>query len=179
MRTHAIAAELPDAGALLRAARIIRAAGVRHWDVYSPYPIAGMDEAMGLAASPLGRLAFFGGLAGFLGATSLQFATTAFLYPLDAGGMPNGIQSLPVLFPIIFESTILAAALITVFGMFLLSRLPRLHHPLFDWHRFRGVSNDKFFLVLETGDPNYSEQALRELLASCGGAQISPVYEDE
>ncbi len=179
MKTHAIAAEMPNAKALLHAARTIRDAGVRHWDVYSPYPIIGMDEAMGLPASPVGRLAFFGGLAGFLGATSVQFATTTYLYPLDAGGMPNGILALPAFFPIIFETTILAAALTTMAGMVLLSRLPRLHHPLFDWSRFRGVTADKFIVVLETCDPNYSEQALRELLASCGGIDISAVQEEE
>jgi len=175
MSAHAIAAEFPSADALLLAAEQIRDAGIRRWDVFSPYPIRGMDEAMGLKRSVLGKIVFLGGLAGFLAAAALQFATTSFLYPLDAGGKPNGFWTLPALFPILFEMTILFAAFTAVIGMLLMNRLPRLNHPLFDWDRFSGVTDDKFFAAIETGDPDFSEQALRELLSTAGGTNITTI----
>ena len=177
-RVFAIAAELPDAEALLSAAEKIRDAGVHHWDVYSPFPIRGMDRAMGLKSSILGRIAFVGGLVGFLAAAAMQFGTTTFLYPLDAGGKPNGLPTIPSLFPIMFEMTILFAAFAAVIGMLLMNKLPRLNHPLFSWERFKGVTNDKFFVAIETEEPNCSEQSLRDLLASVGGKSITTIHDE-
>ena len=177
-RVFAIAAELPSADALLLAAGKIRDAGIRSWDVFSPYPIRGMDAAMGLKRSVLGRFVFLGGLAGFLAAAALQFGTTSFLYPMDAGGKPNGLSTIPALFPIMFDLTILFAAFTAVIGMLLMNRLPRLHHPLFNWDRFRGVTNDKFFVAIEAEDPDFQEKSLRELLASVGGTNITTVHDE-
>ena len=177
-RAYAIAAELPSADALLLAAEKIRDAGVRRWDVYSPYPIRGMDRAMGLNSSSLGKLAFFGGLAGFLAAGALQFGTTSFLYPLDAGGKPNGLATIPALFPILFEMTILFAAFTAVIGMLVMNRLPRLNHPLFSWERFRAATDDSFFVAIELIGAEPCEQDLRDLLSSAGGTNITTIYDE-
>lgn len=175
VRVYAIAAEFPDPDALLLAAEKIRDSGVRRWDVFSPFPIRGMDKAMGLRHSSLGRLVFLGGLAGFAAAAAMQFCTTSYLYPLDAGGKPNGLGAIPALFPIMFETAILFAAFTAVIGMLLMNRLPRLNHPLFDWDRFVGVTDDKFFVAIESGDPEFCEQSLRDLLASAGGTNITAI----
>lgn len=175
MSDHAIAAEFPNADALLRAAEMIRDAGVRRWDVFSPYPIRGMDEAMGLKRSVLGKFVFLGGLAGFLAAAALQFGTTSIIYPLNAGGKPDGLWTIPALFPIMFETTILVAAVTAVIGMLLMNGLPRLNHPLFNWECFSSVTDDKFFAAIETGDPAFSEDAIRKILSAAGGTNITAI----
>jgi len=174
----ALAAELSSASALLLAAERIRDAGICHWDVYSPFPIRGMDRAMGLKRSVLGRFVFLGGLVGFLAAGALQYGTASFLYPLDAGGKPNGLSTAPALFPIMFEMAILFAAITAVIGMLLMNRLPRLNHPLFNWDRFSAVTDDKFFVAIEFEGSSLSEQSLRDLLLSAGGTNITKVYDE-
>jgi hypothetical protein len=77
-----------------------------------------------------------------------------------------------------FELTILFSAFTTVAGMFILNGLPRLNHPVFNWDRFKKVSDDKFFAVIEAKDPKFDETAAREFLESLGGAHITIIHED-
>jgi len=173
---HGIAAEFQSAKELYRAAEKIRDAGFKHWDVFSPFPIHGMDEAMGLGRSILGKLIFIGGLTGFLTAVTLQFGTSSFLYPLIVAGKPTNLFTVPAFFPIMFELTILASAFTAVFGMLIMNGLPRLNHALFNWDRFKKVTEDKFFAAIESSDPKFSPVAVRELLESVGGTNVTLIH---
>jgi hypothetical protein len=173
---YGVAAEFSCARDLYLAAGKIRDAGFRRWDVFSPFPICGMDEAMGLKPSLLGKVVFLGGLAGFLLALTLQFVPTSFLYPLIVSGKPTNFFTIPAFFPILFELTILFAAFAAVIGMLLFNGLPRLNHPLFEWDRFKKVTEDKFFAAIEAGDPKFSERSVRDFLESLGGTNITTIH---
>lgn len=175
---YGIAAEFSSARDLYQAAEKIRDAGFQRWDVFSPFPIHGMDEAMGLRRSVLGKIVFLGGLTGFLTAVTLQFGPTSFLYPLIVAGKPTNLFTVPAFFPIMFELTILISAFTAVLGMLIMNGLPRLNHALFNWDRFKKVTEDKFFVAIESGDPKFSEPAIRELLESLGGTNITLIHGD-
>ncbi len=175
---YAVAAEFQSAGELYRAAEKVRDAGFKRWDVFSPFPIHGMDEAMGLKRSVLGKLVFLGGLSGFLLAVTLQFGTSSFLYPLIVAGKPTNLYTVPAFFPIMFELTILLSAFTAVFGMLIMNGLPRWNHPMFNWARFKKVTEDKFFVAIESGDPKFEPVRVRELLESLGGTNVTVIHED-
>ena len=177
--SFAVVAEFGSAADLYHAAERVRDAGYRFWDVHSPFPIHGMNKAMGLGKSPLGYIIFCGGLTGFLTAASLEFIPSSFLYPLIVHGKPVDFFTVPAFFPIMFELTILFSAFTAFFGVFVLNRLPRLHHPLFDYLPFRRVTNDAFFLVIESSDPNYSETGTPELLQGLGSKEVKLIYAND
>lgn len=175
---YGIAAEFQNARDLYHAAEKIRDAGFQRWDVFSPFPIHGMDEAMGMKRSILGKVVFLGGLTGFCTAIVLEFGPTSFLYPLVVGGKPTNIFTVPAFFPIMFELTILISAFTAVFGMLIMNGLPRLNHALFNWDRFKKMSEDKFFVAIESRDPKFSEQSVRDFLESLGSTNVTIVHED-
>lgn len=173
-----VAAEFSSARDLYHAAEKIRDAGFQRWDVFSPFPIHGMDEAMGMRRSLLGKIVFLGGLTGFLTAVTLEFVPSSFLYPLMVAGKPTNLFTVPAFFPIMFELTILISAFTAVFGMLIMNGLPRLNHALFNWDRFKKVTEDKFFVAIESGDPKFSERSVCDFLESLGGTNVTTIHED-
>ena len=175
---YGLAAEFDSAAELFEAAKKIRDAGYRCFDVYSPFPIHGMDQAMGLKPSILGKLIFFGGLAGFLTAVGLQFIPSSIIYPLVVAGKPTNLYTVPAFFPIMFELTVLFAAFTAFFGLLIINGLPRWNHPVFNWDRFARVSDDKFFAMIESRDPKFQAKEAGALLAEIGGSNLTLVHED-
>ena len=177
-KVYGMGAEYPSASALYEAAKMVRDAGFKHWDVYSPFPIHGMDEAMGLGKSWLSAVVLAGGVTGLLTAAILTFGPSWFIYPVIVHGKPTNFFSVPAFFPIMFELTVLFAAFAAFFAWQIMNGLPRWHHPIFNWERFSRVTNDGFFLVIEARDPRFTEMEARELLESSGGEHITIVHED-
>src|ERR1700724_1588042 len=175
----AVVAEFASATSLFEAAEKVRDAGFKFWDVHSPFPIHGMNKAMGLGKSPLGYIIFCGGFLGFTTAVLLEFIPSSLLYPLIVHGKPVNFFTVPPFFPIMFELTILFSAFTAFFGVFVMNRLPRLHHPLFDYEPFKRVTNDAFFLVIESVDPKFSEIATRDFLDEIGGQNVTVLYEND
>jgi hypothetical protein len=175
---YGVAAEFDSAGELFHAAEQMREAGFTQFDVFSPFPIHGMDDAMGLKRSPLGKIIFIGGLIGFLAAVTIQFVPSSFIYPLIVMGKPTNLFTVPAFFPIMFEFTVLISAFTATFGMLIMNGLPRLNHPMFNWERFKGVSADKFFCIIEQKDPKFSAREVRDFLEAIGGRNITMVHED-
>jgi hypothetical protein len=177
-KVYAMAAEYPSAAALYEAAKHVRDAGFKRWDVYSPFPIHGMDEAMGLGKSWLSGWVLFGGVTGLLTAAVVEFGPSSILYQLDVHGKPWNFWTVPAFFPIMFELTVLFGAFAAFFSMLGMNALPRWYHPMFNWERFIRVSNDGFFLAIESRDPRFTENGVRELLERTGGEHITIVHED-
>ncbi|MEO7675269.1 MAG: DUF3341 domain-containing protein [Verrucomicrobiota bacterium] len=175
VRHHAIIAEFDTPGDAIRAAEIIRDAGFRKWDVHTPFAVHGMDAAMGLKNSKVGWFSFFGGCLGMATGMSMIWFMNGFDYQIVVGGKP--LFSPLYAFPVSYELTILFASFATLFGMFGMNRLPRLHHPLLRNRRFLRATHDKFILVIETADPKYSETETRKLLEKAGSKQIEMVEE--
>lgn len=173
---YAVVAEFNSASELYHAAEKLRDAGYKKFDVFSPFPIHGMDDAMGLRRSILGVVVFVGGLTGFLTAVGLTFIPSTFLYPLIVAGKPTDLMTVPAFFPIMFELTVLFSAFAALIGMLLLNGLPRHNHPLFNWDRFKKVTEDKFYAAIEAADPKFSELDSAEFLASLGGTRITKVH---
>ncbi len=157
-------AEFDSVDAILAAAEQVREAGYRRWDTHSPFPIHGMDDAMGIRPTILPWLVAMGGVAGLLAGLALQVYTNAIDYQMFVSGKP--LVSLPAFIPVIFECTIAGAAFTAVFGMLVLNKLPMLYNPLFKSERFRRVTNDRFFVVIDATDPNFDEVETEKLLQS-------------
>jgi hypothetical protein len=173
---HGLGAEFPTAASLLHAAKKVQALGFRRWDVYSPFPVHGMDHAMGFKRSRVSLFSLIGGFIGLGTAFALIYYTSALNYPLITQGKPY--FALEPSLPIFFELTILLTAFGTVLGLLLLTLLPRFHHPVFNWDRFQRVTDDGFFIVLEAADPQFSEEASRKVLQEIGGSHISEIFQD-
>ena len=167
---YGLLAEFTDPAALLRAARATRDAGYRHFDTHSPFPIHGMDGAMGLGNSKVGFLTLGGGLTGLAAGILLQWWTGAIDYPLNISGKPFFAWEPSI--PVIFELTILFSALGAVAGMFLLNGLPRPYNPLFYSKRFAAVTDDAFFLHVAASDARFERTEVEGFLKGLGAVHI-------
>lgn len=176
---YAVGVEFDSARDLYHAAEKVRDAGYKRWDTFSPFPIHGMDTAMGLPKSWLSALVFIGGLTGFSTAVFMEFGASSFLYPLVVDGKPTNLMTIPAFFPIMFELTILFSALTATFGMLALNGLPRWHHPLFNWDRFKKVTEDKFYIAIEASDEKFSLEETTKFLQSLGGNHVTAIHHDE
>jgi hypothetical protein len=166
-------AEFETAAEIKAAAATVRKAGYQRWDVFTPFPIHGMDDAMGLRDSRVGWFTFLGGVTGFtLGMTMIWFMN-GFDYPLVVGGKP--LFSPVYAFPVSYELTILLGAIGSLVGMLLTNRLPRWHNPLFNSARFQRATHDRFFILIECRDPKFSEKTARQLLERAGSRHVEMV----
>ena len=174
-KAYGLLAEFQTPAAIMHAAERVRDAGFRRWDVFTPYPVHGMDRAMGLKNSRVGWFAFLGGATGYTTGMLMIWFMNALNYRLTVGGKP--MFSPFSAFPPSYELTILFGAFGAVLGMLFLNRLPRLHHPLLKHKRFALVTHDRFFLVIECTDPKYAEAETRKLLEAAGSTRIETVEE--
>ncbi|MHB1308528.1 MAG: DUF3341 domain-containing protein [Limisphaerales bacterium] len=172
-QTYGILAEFDTPADAMHAAEMVRDGGFERWDVFTPYPVHGMDRAMGLKNSKVGWFSFIGGVTGYTTGMVMIWFMNQFDYPILVGGKP--MFSPFSAFPPSYELTILLGAFGALFGMLILNRLPRLHHPLLKHKRFALATHDKFFLVIETSDPKYREEETRKLLESSGSRRIEMV----
>lgn len=177
-RTWGYVARFDSAAEVYEAAKKMREEGYRRWDVHSPFPIHGMDGAMGLGPSYLPRLVFAGGTVGALAAVTLQMGTQVGLYPTIVQNKPANLFTIPAFFPITFELTILLSAFTILFGILAILKLPRLHHPLFSSKTFSRFSDDAFVISVESRDPKFSRQETPALLRSLGAKEIELVEEE-
>jgi hypothetical protein len=170
-------AEYESAGACVHAAEKLRDAGYAAFDAHTPFPVHGMDQAMGLPDSRLGWLVLPAGITG----VSLGFLMIWWMngvdYPLIIGGKPA--FSIPSMVPILFELTILFSALTAVFGMFGLNQLPRHHHPIFNSDRFASATDDKFFISVESSDPKFNLEKTKKLLEATHPTNIELVADKD
>lgn len=169
-------AEFETPGQLLHACEKVRDAGFRKWDAHTPFPVHGMDAAMGLPDSRLGWIVLVAGLSGCLTALGLIWWTNGIDYPLIIGGKPP--FALPAAVPVMFELTILFSAFGAVLGMFGLNRLPRHHHPVFYSEHFERATDDRFFISVEASDKKFDLDETRLLLESLSPAHLELIQEE-
>lgn len=169
-------AEYETTADVMRAAETVRDAGYEKWDVHTPFPVHGMDRAMGLPDSRVGWIVFIMGLTGCVSAFLLIWWTNGIDYPLVIGGKPG--FSIPGMIPVMFELTILLSAFGAVFGMFGLNQLPKHHHPVFYSERFERGSDDRFFISIEASDTRFDLERTRELLEKTQPAHIELIQEE-
>jgi len=159
---YGIIAEFDHPEQVVAAARNAHAAGYRQMDAYTPMPVHGLDEALGLRPTRLPLLVLGGAVVGCVGGFSLLYWIAVIAYPLNIGGKP--LNSWPAFIPVTFETTVLCAAIAAVLGMLALNGLPQPYHPVFNASRFRLASRNRFFLCIESRDPKFEREATRRFL---------------
>ena len=154
---HGVMAEYDTGQELVDAARKTMAQGYTRVEAYSPLPIEDLNTIIHKTRTVLPKLVLAGGLTGMATGFALQYWASVIEYPMNIGGRP--MASWTTFIVPSYELTILFAALTAAFGMVLLSGLPRPYHPVFNVERFSMASSDKFFLVIESGDPKFDAAA--------------------
>lgn len=153
---------------VLAATRSAREEGFEIVDVYTPYHVHGMDEALGLRPSRLTWVCFLCGAAGLLLALWLQFWTSAVSWPLNVGGKP--FDSMPAFVPIAFEITVLFAGLGVVAALLIRARLRpgRAARP----PGLERVTDDRFALVVRLTRARPGQHVFEGLCAAHGAESV-------
>jgi ActD protein len=179
-RTPALVlAEFETVSGVLHAAERVHQSGYVRWDAHTPFPVHGMDRAMGLKDSRLGWIVLACALTGLSGAFVMMHWMNGVDYPTVVGDKPPGAPgTVPSMVPILFELTILLSAFGAVLGMLFLNRLPRHHHPIFASERFRRATDDRFFISIDADDPKFDVDATRALLEAAHASHVELIEED-
>jgi hypothetical protein len=171
---HGVLAHFTNPAAVIHACEKVRDAGYAKWDMHTPFPIHGMEKAMGIKRTPLPMVAAIVGLT----AASLGFTMQIWMnwdFKMVVQGKPP--QAWEPLIPITFELGILFTAFTTLIGMLAMNGLPRHHHPLFNSERFLKSSDDQFFIAIESADAKFDPTHTRELLRAAGAVTVELVEE--
>jgi hypothetical protein len=174
-RVVGVLARFESAASLLAAAQKVREAGYRKFDCHSPFPIHGMDAAMGLKRSALGWIVGLAATVGTVGGLGLQWWTSSVDYPMVISGKP--FFSYQAYVPITFGLGVLLSAFAAVVGMLVLNRLPQLHHPVFYSDTFGRFSDDGFFVSIEATDAQFDARATADFLTAIGGLDLEVLRE--
>ena len=168
-------ARFENSGELLEAAKKARETGYTKYDCHSPFPIHGMDKAMGLKRSGVGWLVGVAAIIGTSGALLLQWWTSAINYPLVISGKP--FFSYQAFVPVTFALGVLLSAFTALIAMLIINGLPRFFHPIFYSDTFERFSTDGFFMSVDSEEPRFDPEKTAEFLRSLGGKDIELLRE--
>jgi hypothetical protein len=172
-------AEFEEADDLLQAVKQTSAAGYRQIDAYTPFPVHGMSEALGLDKQRnwLPYIVLLGAIAGGMGAYLLQYYASVISYPINVGGRP--FHSWPSFMVITFEGAVLMAAVFGFLAMLALNKLPMHYHPVFNAPNFELATQEKFFLCVMGTDPKFDLKETKTFLASLHPNAVVEVEQGE
>lgn len=168
-----IAAEYETPEALMAAANKARLTGYVKMDAFTPFPVEGMSQAVGIRDKWILIMMVIGGFVGCFFGFALEYWSVVASYPLNIGGKP--IWSWPMMVPPAYELTILTSALTGVFGMIIINGLPMPYHPMFNVPGFERASQDRFFLCIEEADKLFDMQETTRLLEETGALRVAQV----
>lgn len=175
MKFHGYLCEVQNPKELIELSKKVRDSGYTNFDTYSPFPIHGIDKAMGLPPSIVPWLSLTGCLIGLSAAIALQIWTNGIDYKIALSGKP--FAALPAFVPVTFELTILFTAFFTVFGMFGLNQLPTWYKPIFNNDSIKKATCSGFFLSISSSDKNFDEEKTKLFLKKSGGNNIERIEE--
>lgn len=168
---YGLIAAFDSPGALYHAAEQVRDAGYTKWDCITPFPIHGLDAAMGVPRSIVPRISLAGGITGFTTGMTMIWYMNGWDFRLTVGGKP--FFSPLFAFPVSYELTILFTAFATIGGMFFLNGLGQLYHPVLKYDQIHRAMDDRFYIVIESRDERFSAEATREFLKKIGGKDLA------
>jgi hypothetical protein len=168
-------AEFDNPDALRECIRRARENGFHRMDAYTPYPVEGLAEELGIHYSPVPVIVLVGGLLGAITAIVMQVYSAVYDYPLNIGGRP--FNSWPSFVIVTFELTILFAGISGVLGMLAINGLPKPHHPLFNEPRFDRVTQDRFFFCIEATDRKFDKEKTWDFLLSTKPEGVYAVHD--
>ncbi|HJL43066.1 MAG TPA: DUF3341 domain-containing protein [Myxococcales bacterium LLY-WYZ-16_1] len=145
------------------------------WDAHTPFPVHGLEHAMGMGRSRLPFFVFAMGITGAAGAFALQSWISTTAYPIIIAAKPY--FSWQAFIPVTFEVMVLFSAGSAVLGMLFLNRLPRWWNPLLESETFKQVTNNKFIISIEASDPKFDPDETQEFLRSLGASKVELVEE--
>jgi hypothetical protein len=165
---HFILGVYSDDEDVLGAAKSIRAAGAKIYEVFSPYPIHGIDEALGYKRSRLPKAAFMFGAIGTTLALLMQFWMMGVDWPMIIGG--KNFAALPPFIPVTFELTVLLSALGMVGTFMIASDLKPYKKPrIFD----QRITDDKLVIAIDLGANSMSKAELSDLLSKNKAEEVN------
>lgn len=165
--------ETPDS--ITKAAKRAREFGYTKLEAYTPFPVHGLDDAIGFRDSRVQWSIFFAGAIGLFTGFMLETYVSVIDNPWNIGGRP--MFSWPSFIPVAYECTILFASFGAVISMFALNGLPQPYHPIFDAKNFSRASQDRFFLVIEGKDPLYDAVETKSFMQTLNAIEVSEVTE--
>ena len=170
---YGVVGEFDTPESIMDAANAAREAGYKKMDAYTPFPVTGLDEALGMTNTRIGWVVLFMGITGGLTAFAVQYYANAIFYPLNIGGKP--LNAWPNFIIITFECTILFAAFTA--GLFMLARngLPRPYHSIFNTPNFGSATRDHFFLCIEATDEQFDVATVRSFMEAQSPLRVSEV----
>jgi hypothetical protein len=172
-RLYGIMAEFDTAEQLLQATRRAYRAGFRAMDTYTPFPVDGLDEALGVHSAAVPLIGLIGGMVGAATGYAMQFFVHAISLPINVGGRP--FNSWPAFIPVTFEMGVLFSALSLLVGLMILNGHPEPYHPVFNVEAFARASRDRFFLCIEARDRQFEPAATRRFLQELGAREVADV----
>ena len=172
-RLHGLIAEFDTAGQLLRATRRAYAEGYRAMDAYAPFPVEGLSDALGFRSRAVPLIGLLGGMLGAATGYGMQYFVHVISLPINVGGRP--LNSWPSFIPPTFELGVLFSALGLFFGLLIMNGHPEPYHPVFNVAAFARASRDRFFLAIETRDPQFEAESTRRFLHDLEAREVSDV----
>lgn len=169
--TYGLIAAFDTPAALYHAAEQVRDAGYHQWDCITPFPVHGLDGAMGVKRSYVPRISLCGGITGFCTGMLMIWFMNGFDYRLTVGGKP--FFSPLFAFPISYELTILFTAFTTIGDMFVANGLTKLYHPVLKYDQIARAMSDRFYIVIEARDGRFTAADTRAFLERIGGKDIA------
>lgn len=160
-----------DDHALVVAATKVRSAGFKKFDAITPFPVHGLEEAIGIKRSWIPYVTFVAGVTGLSCGLALTYWTSAVDWAINVGGKP--FFSGPAFVPIMFELTILFAALASVGALFAACRLPQIDPPVID----PDLTSHKFALFIPSNDVGYDAGKAEQLLRQAGAKEVRRISE--
>lgn len=165
-----VLAQYENPHTIYKACEQVRDAGYQKWDACTPFPVHGLDKAMGAPPSKLPWVVLSVGLTGSLLGLFFESWAMGSAYPMVVGGKP--LFSLPAFVPVWYEITVLSSCVTAFLANWIMNGLPRPHHPAFNSKAFERVTDDKFFIMIEADDPKFDLEKTKALLSGAGATLV-------
>ena len=158
-----------DEHKVVEAAHKTRQAGFKKFDAITPYPVHGMEEAMGLKRSWIPWATLLLGVSGFCLTFLFEAWTSSVSWPINVAGKPY--VSWPAFIPVSFEGMVLIAGVLTSIILFVACHLPNLTKPVHDPR----LTDDAFGVLVERMDPHFDEMELQKIFKECDAKEIKTI----